>query len=154
MPVDQKKGTDEPELLPAYSFEVYFGNQVKIGFSRVSNLSFGQGINTILDGGKRGEYSMLRKSDRERRHRRLDTIVMERGVGTGADDEVIRELVSGVHLKNIMIKMLLQGKPVRMFAIDEGMITRCSFSDLDALRSEVLIRRLEIRHTGIEEVTV
>lgn len=139
------------ELVPAYTFEVYFGNQVKVGFAKVSNIGMGEEMDWIPDG---DEGKSAVKEGKRHKHHRWDHIVLERGMSTGTNDEVIRKLIAGVHLYNVMIMLLFNGKPVRMFSIEEGVITRCSFSDMDALRSEVIIRTMEIQHTGIEEVTV
>ena len=144
------EGKTVEELVPAYTFEVYFGNQLKVGFSQVSNLKIGQDVDLIPDGGNDTTYMRRER----RKSRRADYIVLERGLSTGKDDQAIRDFKPGVHLYNVMISVLLNGKAVRMFAIEKGVVTQCSFSDLNALHSDVMVRRLEIRHMGIEEVTV
>ncbi|MBR1634748.1 MAG: phage tail protein [Lachnospiraceae bacterium] len=144
------KQETKDELVPAYTFEVYFGNQLKVGFAKVSNIGMGEDVDLIPDGDE-GEIYMRR----EKRHRHhANYIVLERGMSTGTDDKAIRDFKPGVHLYNVMIMVHLNGEAVRMFSIETGVVTRCSFSDLDALRSEVMIRRMEIQHMGIEEVTV
>ena len=91
-----------------------------------------------------------REQETKRRGRK-DIIVFERGVSTGSDDTSLRKLKPGTRVANLQIAVMHNDKMERTFNIEEGIIMRCTVSDLDALRSEVMIRRMEIQHTGIVE---
>ena len=40
------------------------------------------------------------------------------------------------------------------FTFDEGIITKIDYGDLNALSNEILIKRLEIAHSGLYETEV
>ena len=41
------------------------------------------------------------------------------------------------------------GEVYKELGFDEGMVTKCEFSDLDAMGNEVMIQKIEIAHTGL-----
>ena len=47
--------------------------------------------------------------------------------------------------------MKKDGKLKKSFYIEQGILTRVSFSDLDAMNSSIIIKTMEIAHTGLKE---
>ena len=87
-------------------------------------------------------------------HRRPDRIVFEKGMQTGVSDALFAFISEGVKINNIMIFVKKGARTEKIFWIDQGIVTKRSFSDLDALRGTVLIKSMELAHTGLIELAV
>ena len=146
-----KARTGDPLL--GFQFEVYFGNSTKIGFSRVSNISLGKTIHAVSDVGNHRRRYYYRDRDEESRMGH-NVLVLERGVSTDESDKLLRKYVAGVNIESMTIKILQNGKAVRMLAVNNAVVIKSGFSDLDASQTSVMMRRIEIRHSGIEEQDV
>lgn len=138
----------EDEYLTNYIFEVQFGKKIKLNFSKVSNISSEVEYDVIGDGGNNDRMYFFQKPNRK-----PSTIIFERGMKKGKDTG-FSSIVEGLKVYNIMI-LVKKGICIeRVFFIEEGMVTRMSYTDLDAVHGEILIKRMEIQHTGIEEVSI
>ena len=135
-------------LIPNYSYSVLFDG-IKVGFSKVSNISGSAEIETIVNGGRNNEPIILRKPKRN-----PDMLVFERGMRTSLSDTVLSFFKEGHKVDNITINVLRNGKTVRMFFVNGGIIVRREYSPLDALGSGVFLQALQIAHNGISEVAL
>ena len=132
-----------------YIFEVKLGIFLNLSFSRISNLSGELEYETVGEGGNNDKMVFLNKP-----HRRPDRIVFEKGLQTGAMDAVYAFIAEGVKINNIMIFVKKDSKTEKIFWIDQGIVTKRSFSDLDAMKGTILIKSMELAHTGLIELAV
>ena len=132
-----------------YIFEVKLGIFLNLSFSRISNLSGELEYETVGEGGNNDKMVFLNKP-----HRRPDRIVFEKGMQTGVSDALYAFISEGVKINNIMIFVKKGARTEKIFWIDQGIVTERSFSDLDALRGTVLIKSMELAHTGLIELAV
>ena len=143
---ETNRGDDE--YLANYVFEVQLGTLNKISFSKISNLSSGIDYETIGDGGNNDNMYLFEKPNRK-----PDTIIFEKGLKKGNYGETLF-LIEGLKINNIMIMVKKGKKMERVFFIEQGIITKMSYTDLDAGRGEILVKRMEMQHTGIVEMAV
>ena len=61
-------------------------------------------------------------------------------------------LSEGSSVTNISINVQRNGKTVRMFFVTNGVVIKREYSPLDALESEMLIKSIQIAHTGLTEI--
>ena len=132
-----------------YIFEVKLGIFLNLSFSRISNLSGELEYETVGEGGNNDKMVFLNKP-----HRRPDRIVFEKGMLTVVSDALYAFISEGVKIYNIMIFVKKGARTEKIFWIDQGIVTKRSFSDLDALRGTVLIKSMELAHTGLIELAV
>lgn len=132
-----------------YVFEVQLGLTCNISFSKISNMSSEIEYEVFADGGNNDRMFFFEKPKRK-----LDTIIMERGMAVGVVDAVLSQLTEGIKINDIMIQVKKNGATKKIFFIEQGIISKRSFSDLNAMSGEVLIKKLELQHTGIVEVPV
>ena len=148
-PQNVKQRDGDPIL--SNQFEVYFGNNTKIGFSRVSNISMSEDVDSIKDSGNDdNKYIFIDRDDRVGDN----VLILERGVGTDKNDKLLRTYMNGLKFETLLIKINQNGKSVRMLSVRNPIISKFGYSDLDASGSSVLMRRIEITHDGIEEIDV
>ncbi len=134
------------DLLNAYEFEVQLGIMVKINFSKITNLSMAAEYNVYGDGGENSRMYFGGKP-----HRTPDTIAFHKGWSTGLEAMVTSWLVPGLKINGIIILVKRNGTLKKSFYIEQGIITRVSFSDLDAMSSNIIIKTMELAHTGLKE---
>ena len=132
------------EYLTSYVFEVQFGS-LKFSFSKVSNISSQTEYDVVADGGINDRMFLFEKPNR-----RPDTISFERGIKLGKDAEAFL-VERGMKVHGIYIFVKKDGYTERTFFIEEGIVTGISYTDLDASRGEILIKKMEMQHTGIKE---
>ena len=132
--------------MSGYIFEVLFGGGIVLSFSKVSNLSGELEYEAVGDGGYNDKMLFFNKP-----RRKPDTIIFERGVRV-EDSEDLVLLIEGTKIHNITILVKKDGVSETMFWIESGIITKKSFSDLDAMNSSLFIRTLELAHTGLIEI--
>lgn len=137
-------------IIPSYSFSVYL-DSTKMSFSKVSNISGSIEIETITNGGFNDSPVVLRKPKKS-----PDMLVLEKGVFTitNGEDIGISAFKEGTKINSIMITVMRNSKAVRVFGASRGVIVKRQFSNLDAMKSEILLESLQIAHTGITEVAV
>ena len=137
----------EDEYLTNYTFEVQLGMS-KINFAKISNISTDLEYEIIGDGGNNDRMQFFEKPNR-----RPDTIVFEKGLKKESDAGMAFVVV-GMKFDNIMILVKKGMTTERIFFIEQGIVTRIGYTDLDAGRGEILIKRIELQHTGIVEMMV
>lgn len=135
-------------LITNYVFEVKIG-VFNMSFSKVTNLVTETEYEIIGDGGNNDKMQFFNKPKRK-----PDTIIFEKGIKINTADAIYSLLIEGVKINNIIICVKKENLVKRIFYIDQGIITKKSFGNLDALNGEVFIRKLELAHTGLVEVSV
>lgn len=127
-----------------YEFEVQFGTDIRLSFSKISNISSATEYEVIADGGNNSRMSFAEKAKR-----RPDTISFQKGIMQDAGSEVLSWLVEGLKINEIMIIVKKEGEIKNIFFIEQGVITNITFSDLNALSAELMIKTMELQHTGL-----
>lgn len=136
------------DLIPTFSFSVQFDN-VKMRFTKVSNISGSIETETITNGGFNEAPVVLRKPKKQ-----PDLLVFERGIYSSADDVEFAALKEGSRINSIIIMMTRNGQNVRTFCAEGGVIIKRQFTNLDALNSAVLLEMLQVAHMGITEIPI
>lgn len=131
-----------------YNFEVQLGLNIKINFSKISSISSNKEYETIADGGNTDRIYFFEKPKRK-----PDTITFSKGLAIAAGN-VLSWLTEGVKIDDIMILVKEESLIRKIFYIEQGILTRISFSDLDAIHNEIIIKTMELQHTGIIEIPI
>lgn len=137
------------DYISNYSFEVQLGLMIKISFSKVSNIGSEAEIDVRAEGGNNDRMLFFEKPKR-----RPDTIMFSMGWGTGLKVSLLSCLVEGLKIDDIMILVKKGATTRKIFYIEQGIISKIKFSDLDALHGEVMIKTLELQHTGLVEIAM
>lgn len=132
------------KYLTNYVFEVQFGS-LKFSFSKVSNISSQTEYDVVADGGINDRMFFFEKPNR-----RPDTISFEHGMKVSKDTDAFL-MEKGMKVYGIHIFVKKDDITERIFFIEEGVVTGISYTDLDASRGEILIKKMEMQHTGIKE---
>ena len=119
-------------------------NLLVFSFSKVTNISGNIEMEALEEGGYNDSPRILRKPKTS-----FDTLVLEKGVQTSSM-EINLKVGMAVNAGTIMV--MHNGSIAKTYAFEYGLITKWETNGLDALRSEVFIRRIEISHTGLIEV--
>lgn len=135
------------EYVPNYVFEVWFGKSVKVSFSKVSNLSNSIETRIMIDGANNSRPYFSAKPNHK-----PETITFEKGTEVVPQHTALYDLTPGVHVYNIMILVRKGEKVEKVFGIDEGIVTSVKYSDLDGMSGQILVRTIEIQHTGLLEI--
>ncbi|MDO4540879.1 MAG: phage tail protein [Syntrophomonadaceae bacterium] len=136
-------------LLPNHRFDVWFGNDLCIGFSQVSNLSDHMEQDVIVEGGRNNAVHVFTKPSQQ-----PDTTTFEHGMVTkGVKADQLNLKVGDRLAVNVTITVLEPDmiKEARTFFFENGVVVKWELGGLDAKSGEVLIERLEIAHGGLQE---
>ena len=136
------------DLIPSYSFSVQLDN-IKMRFTKVSNISGSIEIETVVNGGFNETPVVLRKP-----RRNPDMLVFEKGIYSSKEDMGFAALKEGSKINSIIIMMLRNGQTVRTFCAEGGVVIKRQFTNLDAMESAVLMETLQVAHMGITEIPV
>lgn len=137
------------DYIPNYEFEVEFGLVFKVSFASISNLSSEYEHDMLADGGNVDRMYFSQKPNRK-----MQTTVFKKGVSGDLGDTVMNWLARGLMISDILIFVKKEGVIKKIFYIEQGVLTKISYSDLDAKGEEILIRTMEIAHTGVIEIPV
>lgn len=134
-------------LLPNNRFIVILGN-TQYSFSKVTNIADKIDMETIEEGGWNASPRLLMKPKNH-----AETLILERGIQkTRTASETGVNLKVGVRVYMGLI-MVLDGKKVaKSYGFEEGIITKWELGDLDAIGKTIWIEKLELSHTGLDEV--
>lgn len=128
------------DLIPSYSFEVTL-DSVSSSFSKVSNICGNIQYDSYVEGGVNDAPVIFRKPKST-----PDTLILERGVTDSIKGKVFAVIKEGCKISEIQINVLKNGKTVRTFYANNGVIVGRQFSDLDASESSVMYETLQIIH--------
>ena len=135
------------KLLPSQNFLVTIGQEL-YSFSKVSNLVSQVEYETVSEGGN-NDYPLLFPKQKTS----PDTLTLEKGVRTRDSDQAFNSLVEGMQVEMVTIMLVNENKQLeKAFYFKKGLITKRSFSNLDATGNELLIETLEIAHSGLVEM--
>ena len=134
------------DLIPGYEFEVQLGMFITINFMKISNMSSAGEFDVRADGGNNERMFFSAKP-----HRTPDTLTFHKGWSSSLASMALSFLTPGLKIEGIMIMVKKDGKLKKSFYIEQGILTRVSFSDLDAMNSSIIIKTMEIAHTGLKE---
>ena len=129
------------------SFEVQLGRTTKISFSKVSNISAQREVEEHGDGGNTDRMYFFLKPKRS-----SDTIMFTKGLVAETQAGVLSCLFPGLKINDIMIFVKKDDVTQKSFYIEQGIISKISFSSLDSLSAEIIVKELELKHTGLVEV--
>lgn len=136
---------DAGELLTSQHFTVYVGKNA-YGFAKVSNISAELEYDSVIEGG-RGDHPLLFRKARGKQ----DVMTLEKGVRlTTAGVNV--SLAVGTKVSGVIIGIKKDQKECLDFTFDEGIVTKVELSNLDASGHEILIKKMEIAHTGLRQI--
>lgn len=118
-----------------------------LGFSKVSNISATLEYETVAEGGVNDRIHYLQKP-----RQTLDKLVLEYGIASG---ELLRTtLAAGTELNMGIVIMVMPEDglvPTATYEADWGIVTKWEIEALDALSSGLLIKKVEISHSGLNE---
>lgn len=130
-------------LLLNNQFVVFIGSD-SYSFAKVSNLSNSIEIEPINQGGVNQNAEFL-----VRQKNKAETLILEKGVVKRSDSS----LTTGDIITEAIIIVKKHGMVEKTYSFEYGIVTKWEVSPLDALGKDILIRKLEITHTGLEEVS-
>ena len=134
------------DLAKRTSFRVIL-NGITLGFARVSNISATMEFEAVPEGGLNDRVHYLPKPRKS-----MDKLILEYGIASG---ELTRTtLTAGSELKAGIVIMVMPDKgmvPTATYQASWGIVTRWEIDTLDALSSGLLIKKIEIAHTGLSE---
>ncbi len=124
---------------------IFCGTGFTYSFSKISGISNSVEVDTIHEGGYNDGPIFLMKQKTK-----SDVIVLEQGIQRGVAGIVTLKIGMPIYAGMIMV---LDGLiPDKVYAFESGIITKYEVGDLDALHKAVLIRKIEITHSGLYEV--
>lgn len=144
-------GKAREDYIPNYCFEVQIGLLLKVNFSKISNMSASREYEVFGDGGNNDRPFFFEKPKR-----RPDVLTFSRGMLKNVSSAVQAWLVEGLRVNDILILVKKEGSsgPDKIFFVEQGYISKVSYTDLDAANDSILIKTMEIQHTGIIEIPV
>lgn len=130
---------------------LFFANGSSFSFAKVSNISQSVEFDNIIEGGYNESPHFLPKQ-----RTKPDTIVLEGGIRRdllGAlTTAFIEKLEVGTDVE-IGIIMVMNGfLPSKTYTFDTGVVSKVEIGELTASSGEILIKKLEITHSGLKEV--
>lgn len=138
-------GDAREELLMNNKFIVSL-NLAVFSFAKVTNLTGSIELETIQEGGYNDSPRFLYKA-----RDKTDTLVLERGLQR---NRIASEMLlkTGIPVNVATIMVLHNGGVAKTYGFEYGIITKWDVGELDARGKEILIRKLEISHTGLFEL--
>ena len=118
-----------------------------LGFSKISNISSTMEFETVVEGGVNDRVHYLPKPRQS-----LDKLILEYGIASG---ELLRTtLTAGYELTKGIIIMVMPDSgmvPTATYQANWGIVTKWEIDTLDATSSGLLIKKVEISHSGLDE---
>lgn len=124
-------------------------NKTLMGFSKVSGLVMEMDSETYIEGGKEAVPYVMQKKDAGAK-----VLTLEKGISKEYDNSILSFIEPGCHVDDILIIIIKNTYEIdKAFYIEEGIITKISYSDLDAGSGGIFMITLEISHTGLMEIS-
>lgn len=136
----------QDDLVKRTKFKVILDG-VPLGFSKVSNVSGTMEFETVVEGGVNDRVHYLPKPRQS-----PDKLILEYGIGSGGIARTT--LTAGYELKKGIIIMVMPETgsiPAAIYQTDWGVVTKWEIDTLDAQTSGLLIKKVEIAHSGLSE---
>jgi len=130
-------------FLTNHQFSVSIGADT-YGFSKISNLIQEMEYDSIAEGGRNSGPVLFQKPKS-----RLDTLTLEQGVRISQPVLRGQVLAVGIHLQNVVVLIGDKENGYLNYTFDEGIVTKIELDNLDGMGNSVLIRKIEIAHTGL-----
>lgn len=139
------------ELMHSYCFNVefYFDSfYITIGFNKISAIEQSVEYDTIKEGS--GDIHIIPKYISNPK-----SVTFSKGVASASGDCIADLFKAGVCIDEIVITVGRKGYDTRFrkYSLKNCVITKCSISGLDALKSEVLLEDFEVTYTNVCETT-
>ena len=119
-------------------------NLMVFSFSKVTNLSGKIELETVQEGGYNDSPRFFVAPKKS-----VDTLILEKGVQSSALDQTLRV---GMPIHAGIIMVMDHGSVRKSYSFDYGIITKWETNELDAMQSQVFLRKVEISHTGLIEI--
>lgn len=137
------------DLIHGYCFEVgfYFDScYMTVGFNRISAVEQSAEYETITEGS--GMIHIVPKYISQPK-----TVVFSKGMASVSGDCISDFFTVGKHIMEVVIKIGRKKYDTRFrqYSLKNCIITKCSISGLDAMKSEVLIEDFAVTYTDMEE---
>lgn len=129
-------------------FEVYIGAD-SYGFSKISGLREETEYESVREGGRNWSPLFFEKAKSK-----PDVLVLESGVRTMNIKRSKNWIKRGTKLEGVVIILGRNGTNFMGYTFDEGIVTKIEYGDLNALGNDILIKKLEIAHSGLYETEV
>lgn len=129
-------------------FEVYIGMD-SYGFSKISGLKEETEYESIREGGRNWSPLFFEKGKTK-----PDTLILESGVRSLNISRNKNWIKRGTKLVGVVIILGRNDKNFLGYTFDEGIVTKIEYGELNAMGNEILIKRLEIAHSGLYETEV
>lgn len=134
------------EFLTNHQFTVYI-NDKTYGFAKVSNLGQEEEYESILEGGRNWTPLYFRKPSGK-----FGTLTLEKGMRSDAGKDEADWMAVGLRLTGVIIAISDMSKESVQYTFDEGYITKVEVDNLDAMGNSVLLRKVEIAHSGLKRM--
>lgn len=134
------------DLVANNRFIVTLGS-LMYSFSKVTNISDSIELETITEGGYNDSPRFFEKPKAK-----VETLVLERGVQAGDSLGLDLMLKVGMHVYVAIIIVMNEGKVAKTYSFEEGIVTKWEVGGLEAVGKQLLIKKLEISHTGLLEI--
>lgn len=138
--------TDRDKILANNQFMVTVG-PLAYSFSSVTNISDSMEVEAVQEGGVNLHPQILWKPKTK-----LETIVLERGIQVGTGGLQDKILTTGMPVFVVTIMVMNRKEVSKVYFFDEGIITKWEVGNLKAIGKDILIRKVEITHTGLHEL--
>lgn len=115
-------------------------------FAKISNLTNSIELETVQEGGYNESPRFFPKPKDK-----VETLILERGLQKSpiSGDLLLR---IGMPINAATIIVLNNGGVARSYGFEYGLITKWDIGELDGMRKDIVIRKLEISHTGLFEL--
>lgn len=133
------------ELLTNEHFTVHVGNAA-YGFARISNINAQLEYESVNEGGRNNAPLLFRKA--KSRH---DVLTLEKGVRLTLRGAAMAMDV-GTRVTGVIIGIKKNHKECLNYTFDQGIVTKMELGNLDAMGHEILIKKMEIAHTGLRQM--
>ena len=133
-------------LLLSSNFLVNIG-QNTFSFARIRNISEVLETETVREGGDNWHVHTLAKQLSS-----SQKLTMERGLLADPDGKAPVELKPGTMVSAVTIMVMQRGSKKKSYCFDQGIVTKWSVSDFDALQGSVVYQTVEITHSGLYEI--
>ena len=119
-------------------------NLLVFSFSKVTNIAAKLDLETVEEGGYNDSPRIFKKPKTS-----FDTLILEKGIQTSGNESSLK---IGTPVNAGAVLVIHNGSIAKTYAFEYGIVTKWETNELDALRSDVFVRRVEIAHTGLVEV--